>query len=180
MAVVFGLLLVVFLAEVGYLVFTNYFAPNNQVQNNGKLQVVTPEPDKDADLPEKEALKDAQAIDQEVIDNLTRINGDILTTSELKNHYYGVIVDVEFKDGLLLKIKGSKHTNSLKYSSKELALIEVQKSVGSNRVKATIEEIQPGQNVFIEEDLDLLQDLTNMLVATRIIIVPSSESIPSQ
>jgi hypothetical protein len=181
MIVVFSILFIVLLGEVGFLIYSNYFPSNNQAKNTGNNAVVSPEPKKDANLPDTGIVKDSQAIDQEVINNLTNINKEILITSELKNSYYGYVVNVDTSNGLMIRIKGSKNTNSFNYLPDELAKIEVLRAVtGADPVKSSINEIEAGQNIFIEEDLDLLQDLTNILVATRILIVPESVVIPSQ
>lgn len=163
----FVILIIVFLGEVGFILFTNKlpFALNNSKSG----QIVTPEPKANS---QRYLSNENQAIDPDLLENLANIKDDILTTSELKNNYNGIIKDVEIKDGLTLYLKGNKNNvNRLHFTQSQLSLINVIKyREEADPEPAKIEDLKAGQNILIEENLDLLQDLTNSATGIRILI----------
>jgi len=118
----------------------------------------------------------AQALDPQVIDSLKKLKPGILTNSILKNTYTGTISRIDTKGGTLawannFAYKASiqldnaqKNTNTFYYSESEVALMRI--SVGSLPIK--LSDLKVGDNVTIEEELDLTRGWENNIVSLAI------------
>lgn len=166
----FVILLVVLMGEVGFLFFTNKLPFQAPSLNN---QVVTPEPKKNIKPAELKA-EEGQAIKPEILDVLANIKRDIITSSQLRNDYYAYLTKVETDFGLKLYLKGDKYINNLYYTPEDTELITVQKyQEGGEPTPASIKDLEPGQVLFIQEDMDLLSSLTKSVTEVRILIYSS-------
>ncbi len=166
LTVVFTILFIVLLAEVGYVAYGAFFKPkNNEAIPVNQGQVVSPSP----------ALvrNGIQAVKQEMLNYVSYLNEGILTTSVLENQYNGGIFEVNIDNGLKIKIVGNNGaTNTFSYSKAELPKISFFKTTGQSGglEPITIHDLTVGDRVSIGEILNMLGDLNTNLVSTTITV----------
>lgn len=170
---IFGILIIVFIGEVGYLVYTNKFAPAPAKNNQ---DIVSPEPTIDIKLPRQVNDKSMQAINQTVLEDLAKINREVITSSDLENNFFGTIVNISRDNGLKIRINSGKYYNSFTYSELELYVIKVLRhNPNGDPIPDSIENLKIGQQIYIKAKIDLLEDLTKNLKEVTMIYVPQNE-----
>lgn len=172
--VIFTILFVVLVGEVGYIFFSQKLPFNLGSNNGNKNTLVSPEPNKQTILPEKDDMNGTQALSDDTIDNITRLNKNILTTSTMVTNFYGNVVEVDKTNGLRLKLRGeTDKTGTISYAPEEVGRIEfLMYKEGSKPLPATIDDIKEGRILIIKQSLDLMRDLTNQLQWATILIKP--------
>ena len=169
---VFVILIIFFIGEISYLFFFSKKTPN--ITNQNQNTTFTKQPG--------EKDKQAQAIDNNIFDSLSKLKQGVLKSSTLKNHYEGIIMDKDNKYdnisanySLRIRLVGSNNaSNIFTYSLDEVRQkISVYKSTekGKDPGRVTIDDIKVGDSVSIDEELNLLEnDLNLFLLSVKIII----------
>jgi hypothetical protein len=166
--VIFVVLFVVLLGEVGYF----FYSSRNQVTPSLTKEIET------VPVPTVIKRNGKKAVDDRTIEQIKNFNSGVLKKSILQNTYSGKIIEIATNGnnlnnnihyGFMIRLMGDNdETNTFYYNDEEVEKIKVLK-VGSQKA-LTIADLKKEDSVVIDETLDMTQDLDHNLVSHTISI----------
>ncbi|MGB9883543.1 MAG: hypothetical protein ACPLRN_03470 [Microgenomates group bacterium] len=163
--IVFGILFLVLLGEIGYLIYTF----NQNQKKISSLPIITQSVNQ---TQPQTNINSNPAYSNKTIESLSYLKKNIVTSSILENNYQGKIIEIDNQEGYLqkedfkyvfkIRIENQDDTNSFYFNKDELEKINV---YDKNNQKMSIDTLKIGDFVSIKEKLNLLEDPNNNLVS---------------
>jgi len=163
---IFVILFFVLIGEVVYLFLTS---KNNQPQNISPSVVNVTGNNK------KETQRNGiQAVNDQTVENIKMFNKEVIRSSILENQFQGKIIEikkepqgqkVDFSYVLKIRIKGNKETNSFYFNDQEVNKIKIK----NENNYLSVDDLKVGDEIIINERLDLLKDINANLISLEII-----------
>ena len=160
---IFVILFFVLLGEVGYFF---YFSRTPEVENQLAPTILVPAP---PSQPERQGV---QAIKDDVLNYLYVANEGVIISSTLENQYQGKIIKLEISDGLKIIFQSENGAvNGYNFSKQELEKISVFRDNAGENEEITLNDLKLGDQITIDITLNLLNDLTNSLIESKITLI---------
>jgi len=167
--IIFFVLLVITLGEIGYYFF---YQPVNKSASTTNQ---SPSP-----TPQTISSEKNQAINKDTLDNLLFLKKGIVKSSLLTTEYQGSIIEIDDKGGtnsagqfeykLKIKIKSdSGDTNSFYYNDSEINKIKVFYLDKDQKTPYFLNKLKVGDKILIKDIYNLLENIDNNLIEEEII-----------
>ncbi len=160
---VFVILFVVLVGEIGYLFFSSLPIRGGESLDNLPSPTLATEQTDSSLLPERDG---SQAISDDMLNVLSHANKGVNVSSILKSQYQGEISTLVFQDGVKITIKAENGvTNTIHFFEKELEKVSI------TQEGLILNDLKVGNKIMIDMSLNLLEEnLTNNLIEAKISI----------
>lgn len=167
---VFVVLFIVLLGELGYVLYST-----SQTKNTPKEGPVPTLTIEQVETIKARPKNPAQAINQDLLDSMAKANRGVLISAILRTTNQGNVTEYTLDgSGLKIKLTGTTgESNAFYYDSEQLKKVTFFKNnlITGETKKISASEVQMGDLVRIEGDMDAMKDLKDSFIGDKITVI---------